>query len=82
MVIEGRVDHLDVDVDGASQLSAGKVQTKTVELAVSGSASVSVVASEWIQGRVTEAATVTHGGDAKSVLIERRGSSRVKRVQG
>lgn len=78
--IEGEIDHLDVDVDGASRLSAQNALAKTVELAVSGSSNVSVVASEWIQGQVTGAATVIHGGDAQSISIQSSGSSRVKRA--
>ena len=79
--VDSKVDHLDIDVSGASLLTADNAAAKTIELEVSGAAKATVAASKSIEGKVTGEGTVVYGGVAKAIAIESSATSKVTRVK-
>ncbi len=67
VTLDGTVDKLLADMTGASDLKAGDLQAKTVEVSTTGAASASVRASDTLRVAITGAGDVTYSGNPKTL---------------
>jgi Putative auto-transporter adhesin, head GIN domain len=61
--LDGTINELLADMTGASQLTAGGLQTKTAEISTTGAADVEIAAAETLKVAITGAGKVSYSGN-------------------
>ena len=67
VVLDGNVDRLLVDMTGASQLAADRLQTKTAEISTTGAGDAEVAVTDTLKVVITGAGKVTYAGNPATV---------------
>lgn len=67
VTLEGGIDELLVDMTGASELSASRLQTKTTEISTTGAAEAEVAVANTLKVAITGAGKVTYSGNPKAI---------------
>jgi hypothetical protein len=61
--LDGTINELLADMTGASQLTAGGLQTKTAEISTTGAADVEIAVAETLKVAITGAGKVSYSGN-------------------
>jgi hypothetical protein len=67
VTLEGSIDELFVDMTGASELNASRLQTKTTEISTTGAAGAEVAVADTLKAAITGAGKVTYSGNPKTI---------------
>jgi hypothetical protein len=67
VTLAGSIDELLVDMTGASELSASRLQTKTTEISTTGAAEAEVAVANTLKVAITGAGKVTYSGNPKAI---------------
>ena len=65
--LDGNIDQLLADVTGASDLKAGALQTKTVEISIQGAGDAEVAVAEKLKVAIAGAGKVSYSGDPPTI---------------
>jgi len=65
--LEGNIDELLVDMTGASELSASKLQTKVSEISTTGAANAEIAVAEKLKVAITGAGKITYSGNPPTI---------------
>ena len=76
---DGRADHFQLDLSGASRFVGERLRCRTVEAYLSGASLATVRVSDRLSGSLSGASTLEYYGDP-TVAVTTSGSSRVRRV--
>jgi hypothetical protein len=67
VTLDGSIGELLVDMTGASELTAGGLQTKTAEISTTGAADAEVAVAETLKVAITGAGKVSYSGNPKTI---------------
>jgi hypothetical protein len=65
--LEGNIDELLVDMTGASELAASKLQTKISEISTTGAANAEIAVAEKLKVAITGAGKITYSGNPPTI---------------
>jgi Putative auto-transporter adhesin, head GIN domain len=65
--LDGNIDELLANMTGASELHAGGLQTKTIEISTTGAADAEIAVSETLKVAITGAGKVSYSGSPKTI---------------
>jgi hypothetical protein len=78
--LEGTVNALSAEMNGASRLDAQKLVTRATELAINGAGRAEVHATEVLKVDISGAGKVVYGGEPKTIDKQISGAGSVKRL--
>jgi putative autotransporter adhesin-like protein len=67
VALDGKIDELLADMTGASELEAGGLQTKTVEISTTGAGEAEIAVSDTLKVAITGAGKVSYSGNPKTI---------------
>lgn len=81
VTLDGSVDRLLVDMTGASQLAADRLQTKTAEISTTGAGDADVAVTDTLKVAITGAGKVTYSGNPATIKKKITGAGSVRRKE-
>jgi putative autotransporter adhesin-like protein len=78
VTLDGSIDHLLVDMTGASQLTADKLQAKTAEISTTGAGDADVAVSDTLKVVITGAGKVTYSGNPPTIKKQITGAGSIR----
>ena len=78
VTLDGSVDRLLVDMTGASQLAADKLQAKTAEISTTGAGDAEVAVSDTLKVVITGAGKVTYSGNPPTISKQITGAGSIR----
>lgn len=78
VTLDGSVDRLLVDMTGASQLAADRLQAKTAEISTTGAADAEVAVSDTLKVVITGAGKVTYSGNPPTIKKQITGAGSIR----
>ena len=78
VTLDGSVDQLLVDMTGASQLAADRLQAKTAEISTTGAGDADVAVSDTLKVVITGAGKVTYSGNPSSIKKQITGAGSIR----
>jgi hypothetical protein len=81
VTLDGSVDRLLVDMTGASQLAADRLQTKTAEISTTGAGDADVAVTDTLKVAITGAGKVTYSGNPATIKKQITGAGSVRRKE-
>jgi hypothetical protein len=79
VTLDGSIDRLLVDMTGASQLVADKLQAKTAEISTTGAGDADVAVSDTLKVVITGAGKVTYMGNPTTIKKQITGAGSIRR---
>ena len=79
VLLDGSVDRLLVDMTGASQLAAERLQAKTAEISTTGAGDADVAVSDTLKVVITGAGKVTYSGNPPTIKKQVTGAGSIRR---
>ena len=79
VTLDGSIDRLLVDMTGASQLVADKLQAKTAEISTTGAGDADVTVSDTLKVVITGAGKVTYSGNPPTIKKQITGAGSIRR---
>src|SRR4029077_13905621 len=79
VTLDGSIDRLLVDMTGASQLVADKLQAKTAEISTTGAGDADVAVSDTLKVVITGAGKVTYSGNPSPIKKQITGAGSIRR---
>ncbi len=76
--LDGNIDRLLVDMTGASQLVADRLQTKTAEISTTGAGDADVTVTDTLKVVITGAGKVTYSGNPGTIDRHIRGAGSIR----
>ena len=76
--LDGNIDRLLVDMTGASQLAAGKLQVKTAEISTTGAGDAEVAVTDTLKVVITGAGKVTYSGNPLTIKKQITGAGSIR----
>src|SRR5437867_7134708 len=77
--LDGKIERLLVDMTGASQLAADRLQTKTAEISTTGAGDADINVTETLKIVITGAGKVTYSGNPVTIQKSITGAGSVRR---
>jgi hypothetical protein len=78
VTLDGSVDRLLVDMTGASQLAADKLQVKSAEISTTGAGDAQVAVTETLNVVITGAGKVTYSGNPPTIRKQITGAATIR----
>lgn len=78
VTLDGSIDRLLVDMTGASQLAAERLQTKTAEISTTGAGDADVAVSDTLKVVITGAGKVTYSGNPPNIKKQITGAGSIR----
>jgi Putative auto-transporter adhesin, head GIN domain len=78
VTLDGNVDRLLVDMTGASQLAADRLQTKTAEISTTGAGDADVAVTDTLNVVITGAGKVTYSGNPPTIKKQITGAGSIR----
>src|SRR5215510_9921901 len=78
VTLDGSIDRLLVDMTGASQLAAAKLQVKTAEISTTGAGDADVAVTDTLKVVITGAGKVTYSGNPATIKKQITGAGSVR----
>ena len=78
VTLAGNVDRLLVDMTGASQLAAARLQAKTAEISTTGAGDAEVAVSDTLNVAITGAGKVTYSGNPATIKKQITGAGSIR----
>jgi hypothetical protein len=76
--LDGNIDRLSVDMTGASQLAADRLQAKTAEISTTGAGDVEVAVTDTLNVVITGAGKVTYSGNPPTIKKQITGAGSIR----
>jgi hypothetical protein len=76
--LDGNIDRLFVDMTGASQLAANRLQTKTAEISTTGAGDADVTVTDTLKVAITGAGKVTYSGNPTTIQKNITGAGSIR----
>ena len=78
VTLDGSIDRLLVDMTGASQLAADRLQAKTAEISTTGAGDADVAVSDTLKVVITGAGKVTYSGNPPTIKKQITGAGSIR----
>lgn len=78
VTLDGNVDRLLVDMTGASQLAAARLQAKTAEISITGAGDSEVAVTDTLNVAITGAGKVTYSGNPATIKKQITGAGSIR----
>jgi Protein of unknown function (DUF2807). len=78
VTLDGTIDRLLVDMTGASQLAAERLQTKTAEISTTGAGDAEVAVTDALKVVITGAGKVTYSGNPRTIKKQITGAGSIR----
>jgi len=79
VALDGSIDRLLVDMTGASQLAADRLQARTAEISTTGAGNADVAVSDTLKVVITGAGKVTYSGNPPTIKKQITGAGSIRR---
>ncbi|HEY3660129.1 MAG TPA: DUF2807 domain-containing protein, partial [Candidatus Udaeobacter sp.] len=76
--LDGTVDRLLVDMTGASQLVADRLQAKTAEISITGAGDAEIAVTDTLSAVITGAGKVTYSGNPPTIKKQITGAGTIR----
>ncbi len=77
--LEGNIDELLADMTGASELTAGSLQTKTTEISTTGAGDAKIAVAETLKVAITGAGKVSYSGNPATIEKHITGAGSIRK---
>jgi hypothetical protein len=78
VTLDGSIDRLLVDMTGASQLTADKLQAKTAEISTTGAGDADIAVSDTLKVVITGAGKVSYSGNPPTIKKQITGAGSIR----
>ena len=78
VTLDGSIDRLLVDMTGASQLRADKLQAKTAEISTTGAGDADIAVSDTLKVVITGAGKVSYSGNPPTIKKQITGAGSIR----